>query len=89
MVLQGAVSSSSSSLCFHLEGLDRGSVSGGGAGGAGSYGRALLGPEGNVSGVEPWQVALGAAFTLGALLYVGRLATEAVQEEERQAEAEQ
>lgn len=48
---------------------------------SGSYGRALLdsGEAGGI-GVETWQVALGAAVTLLALGYVGRVAKKALDE---------
>ena len=50
---------------------------------AGSYGRVLLDAgEGGSMGVESWQVALGAAVTLLALYYVGRLAKGALDEVE-------
>jgi hypothetical protein len=39
--------------------------------------------------VQTWQVALGAAITACSLLYVGRLASDAIKEEERMADAEQ
>eukprot|EP00884_Botryococcus_braunii_P016004 jgi/Botrbrau1/3087/Bobra.0070s0073.1 len=55
---------------------------------AGTYGRMLLGAEGG-GGVETWQVALGAGITFCSLLYVGRLATDAIKDEERKADAEQ
>lgn len=48
---------------------------------AGHYGReVLVGGEG-AAAVEPWQLALGATLSLASLAYVGRLATQALQEE--------
>ena len=50
---------------------------------AGSYGRVLLDAgEGGSVGVESWQLALGAAVTLVALWYVGRLAKRALDDVE-------
>ena len=49
---------------------------------SGSYGRALL--DGGADGapaVEPWQVGLGLALSAASVLYVGRLATAALEEE--------
>jgi len=47
----------------------------------GSYGRALLDSgEAGALGVEGWQVAAGAAVTLLALGYVGRVAKKALDE---------
>lgn len=40
----------------------------------GSYGRALLDGEGEGLSVEPWQVGLAIAFTIAALLYIGKVA---------------
>jgi len=55
---------------------------------AGSYGRVLLnGDETGGLGVEPWQVALGAAVTLLALGYVGRVAQKALDEVDDDLEA--
>ena len=50
---------------------------------AGSYGRALIdNDEASLGGVKGWQVALGMAVTLAALLYMGRLAQQALDEAE-------
>lgn len=51
---------------------------------AGHYGREVLvgGPEGAAgAAIEPWQLALGAGLSLASMAYVGRLATQALQEE--------
>jgi hypothetical protein len=50
---------------------------------AGSYGRALIdNDEASLGGVKGWQVALGVGVTLVALLYMGRLAQQALDEAE-------
>ncbi len=41
---------------------------------AGSYGRQLLEDGGEGLKLQPWQIALGIAFTVGALGYIGRIA---------------
>ena len=41
---------------------------------AGSYGRQLLEDGGEGLKLQPWQIALGIAFTVGALAYIGRIA---------------
>ena len=41
---------------------------------AGSYGRQLLDGSGESLKLQPWQIALGLAFTVGALGYIGRIA---------------
>ena len=53
---------------------------------AGHYGREVLagGAEGGAApgaAIEPWQLALGATLSLASMAYVGRLATQALQEE--------
>ena len=40
----------------------------------GSYGRQLLDGGGESLKLQPWQIALGLVFTLGALAYIGRIA---------------
>ncbi|CAK0785056.1 hypothetical protein CVIRNUC_008261 [Coccomyxa viridis] len=51
---------------------------------AGSYGRQLLDGSGESLKLQPWQIALGLAFTVGALGYIGRIAKDALEEEEAQ-----
>ena len=41
---------------------------------AGSYGRELLEDGGEGLKLQPWQIALGVALTVGALAYIGRIA---------------
>ncbi len=41
---------------------------------AGSYGRQLLEDGGEGLKLQPWQIAVGVAFTVGALAYIGRIA---------------
>lgn len=43
---------------------------------AGSYGRQLLEDGGEGLKLQPWQIALGIAFTVGALAYIGRIAAD-------------
>ena len=52
---------------------------------AGSYGRALIdGDEASLGGVKGWQVGVAVAVTLVALLYMGRLAQQALDEAEQE-----
>lgn len=41
---------------------------------AGSYGRELLDGSGEGLKLQPWQIALGLAFTVAALGYISRIA---------------
>lgn len=52
---------------------------------AGSYGRALIdNDEASLGGVKGWQVGVAVAVTLVALLYMGRLAQQALDEAEQE-----
>ena len=51
----------------------------------GSYGRALIdNDEASLGGVKGWQVGVAVAVTLIALLYMGRLAQQALDEAEQE-----
>ena len=51
----------------------------------GSYGRALIdNDEASLGGVKGWQVGVAVAVTLVALLYMGRLAQQALDEAEQE-----
>lgn len=49
---------------------------------AGSYGRELLDGSGEGLKLQPWQIALGLAFTVAALGYISRIAKDALEEVE-------
>ena len=54
-------------------------------GATGSYGRALIdNDEASLGGVKGWQVGVAVAVTLVALLYMGRLAQQALDEAEQE-----